>query len=78
MPVGPLRDLLALLVQATRGGTYLRLSILCARTGVPPAVMQQRVDALVELGHAEMRWRGGIQEYRGTDAAREALGPGSA
>lgn len=77
MPVGPLRDLLALLVQATRGGTYVRLSILCARTGVPPAVMQQRVEALVGMGYAEERWLGGLQEWRGTQAAQEALGPTS-
>lgn len=77
MPVGPMRDVLALLQGATRGGEWLTVHRASDRTGVPYPVMGRRLWGLAQEGYAEVRWVGGAPEYRAADLAREALAHGT-
>jgi len=75
MPVGPARDQIALLVGATRGGTWIGPHTLVDRMGLPYAVATARLSALVDMGLAEWREVGGVVEYRAIlPQALDALG----
>ncbi len=71
--VGPMRDLIAKLVDADDAGVWLDTQHFVDRTGVPFTVTRPRLEGLVEQGLAQRRDHGGIPAYRGTLAARVLL-----
>ena len=73
LPVGPMRDLLALLIEYTVDDSGLTAGRYKERTGVPYGTAQERLGECVALGWATMREQGGVPRYRSTPLAEEVL-----
>jgi hypothetical protein len=73
MEPGPLRDLLGLIVQATRGGDSVDTHYLCERTGVGFIPTRQRLETLRSMGVIERALAAGVPRYVAVLERAEAL-----
>lgn len=66
LPVGPRRDMLAILKNARRTGEWVDAHFVVDRTGWPYATAVARLGRAVADGYAEAQTTIGVRRYRGT------------
>lgn len=72
LPVGPMRDLLALLKGGQEHG-WVDAHFVKDRTGWPYRVTLERLALAVDAGYAETQTTMGVRRYRGTEKGAELL-----
>lgn len=73
LPVGPMRDLLALLNGARRTNDWLDAHFVAGRTGWPYGTAVARLNRAVMSGYAEEQTTIGVRRYRGTEKGAALL-----